>query len=174
VVSVDVPESLPARLYLLAYDTRRQRLVARSQLGHLLRAAALTDLFLSGRLADQAGKPRVVGSGGVADPVLARVLAQVAESRPRSWDHWITKDTRGIKFAVRDQLAAGQWIRVEPYRVLGLFRASRISLRRPAEVKRLASTVVEVLRPGQPVTRVDPREAAIVALASAAGLSRQC
>ena len=47
------PESLPAQLYLLAYDPRRERLTARTQLGYLMRAAALTDLRLGGHIADQ-------------------------------------------------------------------------------------------------------------------------
>jgi hypothetical protein len=34
------PESLPGQLYLLAYDPRKERLTARTQLGYLMRAAA--------------------------------------------------------------------------------------------------------------------------------------
>jgi hypothetical protein len=41
---VELPEPRPPRLYLLAYDKRRQRLAARTQLGYVLRAAALADL----------------------------------------------------------------------------------------------------------------------------------
>ncbi len=47
---MELPESLPARLYLLAYDRRRQRLTARPQLGFLLRAAAMADLELGGHV----------------------------------------------------------------------------------------------------------------------------
>jgi hypothetical protein len=47
---MELPESLPARVYLLAYDRRRQRLTARPQLGFLLRAAAMADLELGGRV----------------------------------------------------------------------------------------------------------------------------
>ena len=52
---VTLPESLPARLYLLAYDTEKNRMTAGSQLGLVLRAAALADLYLTERLTDEAG-----------------------------------------------------------------------------------------------------------------------
>jgi Golgi phosphoprotein 3 (GPP34) len=81
---MELPESLPARLYLLAYDRRRQRLTARTQLGYVLRAAALADLELRGNLTDQDGKARVAGDRVVADPVLDAVLQEIAGSRPRS------------------------------------------------------------------------------------------
>jgi hypothetical protein len=60
-----LPESLPARLYLLAYDTEKNRVTAQSQLGLVLRGAALADLYLTGRVTDENGKARA--AGGVAD-----------------------------------------------------------------------------------------------------------
>ncbi len=61
---VKLPESLPARLYLLAYDTEKNRMTAGSQLGLVLRAAALADLYLTERLTDEAGKAHAAGGGG--------------------------------------------------------------------------------------------------------------
>ena len=43
---MQLPESLPARLFLLAVDPTRRRLANGSYLGFLLRAGALTDLEL--------------------------------------------------------------------------------------------------------------------------------
>ena len=68
------PESLPTQLYLLAYDPRKERMTARTQLGYLMRAAALTDLRLSGHVTDEGRKMRVVNPGGVADQVLGAAL----------------------------------------------------------------------------------------------------
>src|SRR5262245_22904878 len=101
------PESLPAQLYLLAYDRRKERMTARTQLGYLMRAAALTDLRLSGHLADEGRKVRVANPGGVADQVLGAVLREVAESRPRSWAGWVRRGERRTRLAVREQLATG-------------------------------------------------------------------
>ena len=71
---MDRPDSLAAQLFLLAYDTKRQRLVSRSELGYALRAAALADLVLRGSLVDDGGKPVPGSPAPGADPVLDPVL----------------------------------------------------------------------------------------------------
>jgi hypothetical protein len=169
---VELPETLPQRLYLLAYDTRRRRLSGRTQLGYVLRAAALTDLLQRGLLADERGKV-VVGrpADPVDDPVLGAVLAQVAVSRPWSWSHWVRSGQRPLRRAVREQLEAGGWIQVEPRRVLGLFPASRITIKDTRVLKQLAGIVTRTLGAGLPAARVDRADAALVALAAAGKLS---
>jgi hypothetical protein len=168
---VELPESLPQRLYLLAYDTRRQRLSGRTQLGYLLRAAALTDLLLRGLVADERGKVVAGERHQLDDPVLGAVLRQVAESRPRSWTHWVRSGQRPLRLAVREQLKAGGWIRVEPRRVLGIFPASRVTVQDTRVLKRLAGIIARALGAGLPAARVDPGDAALVALAAAGELS---
>jgi Golgi phosphoprotein 3 (GPP34) len=160
------PESLPGQLYLLAYDPRKERLTARTQLGYLMRAAALTDLRLSGHIADEGRKVRVTNPGGVADQVLGAVLREVADSRPRSWAGWVRRGDRRTRLAVRDQLATGGWIRVEPHRVLGIFPTTRIAIRDPLVIQRLTDRLGAALR--GPDT--DPGAAALVALAAAGEL----
>jgi hypothetical protein len=162
-----VPESLPARLYLLAYDSRRERLTARTELGYLMRAAALTDLRLRGNLADERGKVRVASAAGPGDPVLDAVLREVAgDGRARSWTGWVRRGQRRIKAAVRDQLVAGGWIRVEPRRVLGIFPTTRVTMRDPLVIQRLSDVLGSALRGPE----ADPRAAALVALAAAGEL----
>jgi Golgi phosphoprotein 3 (GPP34) len=167
---MELPESLPARLYLLAYDKRRRRLTARTQLGYALRAAALADLELRGNLADEGGKVRVADDRPVGDPVLDAVLQEIAGSRPRGWGHWVRAGQRAIKRAVQDQLDAGRWIRVAPRRVLGLFPAATITLRDPRALSRLTLIAARTLHGGRPAERVDRRDAALVALAAAGEL----
>ncbi len=169
---MELPASLPQRLSLLAYDTRRRRLRGRTQLGHLLRAAALTDLLLRGLVADDRGKV-VTGrpADPLDDPVLGAVLRQVAESRPRSWSHWVRSGQRPLRRAVREQLEEGGWIQVEQRRVLGIFPASRIAVRDTRVLRRLAAIVGRTLGAGLPAARVDPADAALVALAAAGELS---
>ncbi|TDO68297.1 Golgi phosphoprotein 3 GPP34 [Kribbella sp. VKM Ac-2571] len=53
------PDSLAARVFLLAYDPERGRLTARSKLGKVLRAAVLIDLQLNGNIEDDGGRARV-------------------------------------------------------------------------------------------------------------------
>src|SRR5215471_6548508 len=108
-----LPESLPARLYLLAYDTEKNRVTAQSRLGLVLRAAALADLYLTGRVTDENGKARAAGDRRPAgDPLLDEVLQQVAEHRPRSWQGWIAHGHPAIR-TVRTQLEDERYIRVE-------------------------------------------------------------
>lgn len=165
----EVPETLPAQLYLLAYDLRKHRLVRRLQFPYLLRAAALTDLLLSGRITDESGKPQAVPHARpVHDPVLAHLLQQIAESRPRSWQHWIRKDAKATTKAVRDELEAGRWIKVELRRPFLIFSQTIIHVRDTRVVKRLAAKVSTAL--SAPLSRVGEHEAALVVLAAVADL----
>ncbi|MGH3242632.1 MAG: GOLPH3/VPS74 family protein, partial [Spirillospora sp.] len=160
---VDVPESLPARMYLLAYDTTKHRMTRRgARLGHVLRAAALTELYLDGRLGEERRRP-VPGTPG-DDPY--GLLAQIAASRPRSWQYWVRKDGRALVRTVRDELVRGGWIRVRTRRVLGLFRYEEITVKDPRVVKTLWGGASSALR-GRPVAHVNSYDAAAVALAAA-------
>ncbi|QKG20529.1 GOLPH3/VPS74 family protein [Actinomadura verrucosospora] len=163
---VEVPETLPARMYLLAYDLRKQRMTARgAQLGYVLRAAALTELFLDGRLEERRGRPAPGTPGD--DPY--GLLARIAASRPRSWQYWVRKDARPIVRAVRDELERGGWIRVRGRRVLGLFPADEVTVKDPRVVKQLWGGASSALR-GRPVAHVNSYDAAAVALAAAGEL----
>jgi hypothetical protein len=155
-----LPESLPARLYLLAYDTKKNRVTAQSQLGLVLRAAALADLYLAGRVTDEDGKVRATGDRRPAgDPLLDEVLQQLAEHRPRSWQGWIARGQPAARI-VRTQLEDGRYIRVEHRRIL----PDRVELLDPSAVQRYADEVRAELR--RPASRTDPRTAAVLALAA--------
>ncbi|TDD70799.1 GPP34 family phosphoprotein [Actinomadura darangshiensis] len=164
---VDVPDSLPARMFLLAYDLRKQKMTkGGAPLGYVLRAAALAELYLDGRLGEERRKP-VPGTPG-HDPY--GVLAQIAESRPRSWQHWVRKDARATVGTVRDELVRGGWIRVRPRRVLGLFRRQEVTVKDPRVVKALWGGASSALR-GRPAAHVNSYDAAAVALAAAGELN---
>ncbi|MBX6765761.1 MAG: GPP34 family phosphoprotein [Actinomadura rubrobrunea] len=164
---VKVPDSLPARMYLLAYDLRRGRMTrCGGRLGYVLRGAALAELYLDGRLVDERRGPRPGTPGD--DPY--GVVAQIAASRPRSWQHWVRKDSGAMVRKVRDELAAQGWIRVRERRVLGLFRTHRVEVKDPRVVKALWGGASSALR-GKPVAHVNSLDAAAVALAAAGELN---
>jgi hypothetical protein len=165
---MDLPESLPGRMYLLAYNPRRQRMTAAAQLGYVLRAAALADLLLAGALADGSGKGVAQPGRVVDDPVLDVVRQQIAASRPRSWRHWVSKGAGPMKRDVRDQLAGEGWIQVEPRRVLGVVPVTKVTVLDARVVERLDDLVSAALR--DPIGEVGPRDAALVALAAAGEL----
>jgi hypothetical protein len=163
----ELPESLPERLYLLAYDIERKRLTARGRLGYLMRAAILAELLIQGHVADATGGP-VTRTQALADPLFDDVLQQIASSRRRGWQHWVGKRHSQALTQVRDRLEKGRWIRVERLRFLGIFPYARITVRDTRVVRRLTATVATAVHGGTPVSRYDRRDAALVALAAMA------
>jgi hypothetical protein len=169
---VDTPDGLPARLYLLAYDPVKDRLTARWRLGYVIRAAALTDLLLGGHIEDAGGQPRADARAPLpSDPVLSAVLDEIGSSRTRSWQHWVRRHSGATKAAVVQQLATGGWVERHPRHVLGVLPATTVTLLDPGVVGRLGDRVRAALRATTPVAEVQPRDAAMVALAAAGELS---
>ncbi|MGW1344892.1 GOLPH3/VPS74 family protein [Kribbella sp. NPDC002412] len=168
---VKAPDALAARLFLLAYDPSTGRLAGRwTRLGRILRAAALADLQLRGNLADDNGRARLTKVADPVDPVLAGVLNDIRRIGPRKWRTWIDRRHGRIVRDVRDELERARLIKVEHYRVLGLFPADRITLRHPLVRRQLLRNATDALRPARLVTRVDLRDAAVVTLAATGDL----
>jgi len=157
-----LPESLPSRLYLLACDTEKNRVTAQSQLGLVLRAAALADLYLAGLVTDENGKVRAVGDRRpTGDPLLDELLQQIAEHQPqrRSWHGWIVRGQPAVR-TVRTQLEAGCCIRVERRMLL----PDRVELLDRSAVQQYADELRGELR--RHASRIEARSAAVLALAA--------
>ncbi|MBB5922414.1 hypothetical protein FHR81_003466 [Actinoalloteichus hoggarensis] len=164
---MDVPETLAPRLYLLACDLRRQRLVNRDYLGLVLRAAALDQLLTAGLLTDENGRPATVDSGVTpTDRLQGDLLAAVAEEKPRAWKWWVRRHGRAAVDGVGEQLADAGLIRESQGRTLVILPARRVEVLRPEIVEELRRRVTEVLREDVPVERVDRQDAAMVSLAA--------
>lgn len=176
---MDSETFLPARLFLLAYDAKKQRLTNWSHLGAVLRAGALAELQFAGHLADENGRVAVIGhrhpahgdpahgDSVLTDPLIAAVLEEVtASGRPRKWQHWVgRRGTAAVKL-VREQLAAEHVIRAERRRFLGIFPYWSVTLRDTRARSRYAESARRALRGGEPADRLDRRDAAVVALAA--------
>ncbi|MFF4349310.1 GPP34 family phosphoprotein [Streptomyces sp. NPDC001530] len=163
--------SLPARLYLLAWDTTKLKVTGATHLHHLVRAGALTELAQRGLLIDENGIVTPVDADSrTGDLVLDGLLELVAESRPRKWKAWVTLRARVTLDAVRAQLAAEGYLRAEKKRVLGLFPSVEYELERLPAVDALRAEAQQVLEGPLPVAEVSDRDAALVALAAAAEL----
>ena len=168
---MEPPASLPGRLFLLAWNPERRRVGGHGvYLGLVLRASALTDLYLSGHLADEHGKVRAEGRDRIDDPLLAEVRDLIASSKPRSWRHWVEKDKRAVEGAVREQLRSGGWIRVDTEKVLGLFTRYRVTARDPIAVGRMRTQTARLMCGSGALGDVDRRAAATAALAAVGGL----
>ncbi|MGX1912018.1 GOLPH3/VPS74 family protein [Streptomyces phaeochromogenes] len=163
--------SLPARLYLLAWDTTKLKVTDAAHLPHLVRAGALTELAQRGLLADVDGIATPTDPDGqTGDPVLDGLLELVEESRPHRWKTWVGLRARVTLDAVRAQLAADGYLRAEKTRVLGVFPSVEYEIDRVAAVDRLREEAREVLEGPGPVEEVPERDAALVALAAGAEL----
>ncbi|WP_350281170.1 GPP34 family phosphoprotein [Kribbella sp. HUAS MG21] len=165
-----VPESLAARIFLLAYDPEKGRLTARTKLAKVVRAAVLIDLQLHGNVVDASGRARVTTAAAPADPVLASVLEELRAVGPRRWRHWIDRRGGATVRHVRDELVRAHLIKVEPRRLLGVFPAGRITLRHPLVRRHVLQGARDTLRPSRVVSRVDLRDASVVVLAATADL----
>jgi hypothetical protein len=163
--------SLPARLYLLAWDTARPELAGTAHLHHLVRAGALTELAQRGLLTDEDGIATPVDMDSrTGDAVLDGLLELVRESRPHRWRTWVTLRARVTLDAVREHLVAEGYLRAERKRVLGVFPSVDHVLEHPAVVEALREEARHVLEGPVPVAEVSGRDAAVVALAAAARL----
>ncbi|WP_128380468.1 GOLPH3/VPS74 family protein [Streptomyces cavernae] len=165
------PLSLPARLYLLSWDTGSGKVTGAAHIHHLVRAGALTELAQRGLLVDDDGIAEPVDPDArTGDLALDGLLELVRESRPRRWKTWVTLRARVTLDAVRAQLAASGYVRAEKKRVLGLFPSVEYEVQRPAVVDELRKQARLVLEGPVPVAEVSDRDAVLVALAAAAEL----
>ncbi|MFD3496797.1 GPP34 family phosphoprotein [Streptomyces sp. NPDC058676] len=163
--------SLPARLCLLAWDSTEAEVTGAGRLPPLVRSGALVELARRGLLTDEDGiaTPADLDSE-TGDPVLDGLLELVRESRPHRWRTWVTLHARITLDAVREQLAAGDHLRAEKRRVLGVFPTVEYVLERVDIVAALREEARAALRGPVPVAEVSERDAALAALADAAGL----
>ncbi|MEC3977473.1 GOLPH3/VPS74 family protein [Amycolatopsis sp. H20-H5] len=162
--------SLPDKAYLLACDVENNRLRDRQRAGLLIRAAALTDLLLRGRIADENG--RVVATGGTTgDLVLDELLAEIAADRHRKWKALVRRDARSTLQSVEAQLEAARVIELDTSRILGLFPRRRPAVLDVGAAKRLHALVEASLDETRPVSEVDPVDASLTALVAAIELN---
>ncbi|MFF7790544.1 GPP34 family phosphoprotein [Streptomyces sp. NPDC007991] len=167
----DGPLSLPARLCLLAWAPAPPAGTATAHLSGPVRAGALTELARHGLLVDQDGIATPVDlDSRTGDAVLDGLLELVRESCPHRWRTWVTLYSRVTLDAVREQLLAEGYLRVEKKRVLGVFPSAEYALERVAAVEALREETRQILRGPRPVAGVCERDAAVAMLAASAEL----
>lgn len=163
-----VPHSLPQRIFLLAYNPDKGRVGLGTNLGAMLRAAALADLYRGGHLTDERGRAAIDVRHPCHDPVLDALLGEVARSKPHAWQSWIGHRQRAAVRAVRQQLNDGGWVHLEPHKVLGVFPTTKVTIRDPRVRKELLDRVDTALH--EPIGSIDPADAALVTIIAAGDL----
>ncbi|MFD5248271.1 GPP34 family phosphoprotein [Amycolatopsis sp. NPDC058340] len=164
--------TLPQRMYLLGYDTERNRLDPASAVvrGSLLRAAAVAELILAGLLTDRDGRAERTAAARPApgDPFLAKVLEDAPGAKPRRWITVVDRDWHKAEDIVRDQLAAAGTITVGKHRAMGIFPVRDITLADPPQADALRERVRDVVLSGRDPAAA-PIEDAVLAVLSAEG-----
>lgn len=159
--------SLPAMLYLLSINLDKEQVPDRKKIGYVLRAAALIDLGLRGKLADVAGKAHVTSEEGTGDPVLDEVLGEIAKNRDRKWKYWVRHNHSDTLDAVEDQLVSAGAIKVHARTLL----ADKVEVADSAAIGKLRQRVLTTLTGGQRIEKLDPYDVALTALAANGELS---
>ncbi|MFI5612810.1 GPP34 family phosphoprotein [Amycolatopsis sp. NPDC051903] len=157
--------SLPARAYLLACDPGKGRVRDRRRAALLVRAAAITDLLQRGRAEESGGRVAATGRGPTGDLLLDDVLAGLADSGPAGWRALLRRDAGDTLRSLELQLTASGVLRQAVTPVL------RLKVLQPAETRlaeRQHTSVAHALR--APLSEVDAQDAALTALAAAAGI----
>jgi len=169
-MTAEVPNRLPDRAFLIAYDVEKHKLTGGDSHGQLIRAAALVELTLAGRLVDENGKPRDTGQR-TDDPILDAILNQIASSKARSWKYWVEKDAKVTYQAVRERLATSRVISVTDGKVMGIFPKKVVHVRDTRVVRQLVTDMRRVVLSGVPSDQLDPLAVALVPLVSAVELN---
>jgi hypothetical protein len=164
-----VPDSLPQRIFLLAYNPDKGKVGLGTNLGAMLRAAALADLYRGGHLTDERDRPAIDVRRPCHDPVLAALLVEIAGAKPHTWQSWIGHRQNATIRAVRQQLDDGGWVHLEPHKILGLFPATEVTIRDPRVRTELLDRVNTALH--EPIGGIDPADATLVAIIAAGDLT---
>lgn len=163
-----VPDNLPQRIFVLAYNPDKGRVGLGANLGAMLRAGALADLYRNGHLVDERGRAAINVRHPCHDPVLDALLEEIAGSKPHTWQSWIGHRQRAAVRAVRQQLNDGGWVHLQPHKILRLFPTTRVTIRDPRVRNELLGRVNTALH--KPVGSIDPADAALVAIVAAGDL----
>jgi Golgi phosphoprotein 3 (GPP34) len=156
---MDLPQTLHAHLHLLAYDRKRQRFDFDHLwlLGFALRAAMLTDLFLTGHLQDLEGNACPARGTRLRDPVLRAVFDTISVNEPRTWAWLTAANQTHTPRLVRDQLKDLGWLCEHRHRRLGIIPTRRLGLYDEDMVGGLADRVAQALRNSIAGRPADPR-----------------
>jgi hypothetical protein len=165
---VDIPQTLYSRFYLLAYDPRRHRFDIDDLrlFGFALRAAMLSDLYLTSHLEDHEGRPVIIeGVARPDDPMLRAVFDEISVNSRKDWADLIATNAWDAPHAVRDQLKATGWLRAHQRPLLGIIPTKRLRPYDEYTVSAWADQVTEALRRAIDGLPADPRPLATGLLA---------
>lgn len=159
-------DDLACLMYLLAHDDAAEGPYDRSRTELLVRAAALIDLALRGRLGEDGGTVTVSGTEPTGDPVLDGVLRDAGAGH--GWKHLVRHHRKRTLTEVEDRLAAAGLLTVRAPRTR--FGTRRLTVTDRAVSAALRARVSSALHGGGPVREIPAADAVLLALAAAGGV----
>ncbi|MFF7754456.1 GPP34 family phosphoprotein [Streptomyces sp. NPDC007971] len=159
-------DDLTCLMYLLAHDDAAEGPYDRSRTELLVRAAALVDLALRGRLGEDGGTVIVSGTEPTGDPVLDGILRDAAAGP--GWKDLVRRHRRRTLTEVEDRLAAAGLLTVKAPRTR--FGTRRLTVTDRAVPAALRARVSAALHGDSPVREVPAADAVLLALAAAGGV----
>ena len=113
-------------LFLLATDASTGRpLIDTTHLDLGLGGALLLDLVLQQRLAPRDSHVMVTDPRPTGDPLLDRVLSEIAAAKPHEPGHWVRHLTHGLHHIVRDRLVEAGVLCRDDHKVFGIIPIHR-------------------------------------------------
>jgi hypothetical protein len=161
-----VIDDLASLLYLLAYDEAAEGPYDRSRTRLLVRAAAVIDLALRGRLGQDAGTVTVSGTESTGDPVLDGVLRDAGAGR--GWKHLVRRHRKQTLTEVENRLAAAGLLTVKAPRTR--FGTRRLTVTDRTVPAALRTRVSAALHADGPLQEIPAADAALLALSAAGGI----
>ncbi|MGW2177200.1 GOLPH3/VPS74 family protein [Streptomyces sp. NPDC001732] len=166
--------TLPEELLLLALDPLRGKPLCRDRfLGYGTAGAALRELELQGRVAEEHGRIRVIGAPAPPDPFLAQVLGSLPPPGGPGGGvgarGWVRQAGRYAEELCVEHLVRRSVLRRETGRLLGLLPYHRHPATDPARSLAVRDRFTAAGAAGFP----DPRSRALAALVSAIDLSAE-
>jgi hypothetical protein len=160
-----VNDDLACLIYLLAHDDAAEGPYDRSRTQLLVRAAALGDLALRGRLREDGGTLTVSGMETTGDPVLDGVLRDAAG---HGWKHLVRRHRKRTLTEVEDRLAVAGLLTVKAPRTR--FGTRRLTVTDRAVSAVLRARVSAALHGDGPVQEIPAADGVLLALAAAGGI----
>ncbi|WP_328540608.1 GOLPH3/VPS74 family protein [Streptomyces sp. NBC_00344] len=158
-------DDLPCLVYLLAYDDSAEGPYDRARTELLVRAAALIDLALRGRLGEDGGTVTVTGVEPTGNPVLDGVLLDAAG---HGWKQLVRRRRKRTLTEVEDRLAGAGLLTVKAPRTR--FGSRRLAVTDRAVPAALRARVSAALHQEGSVREIPAADAALLALAAAGGV----
>ncbi|MEU9115643.1 GPP34 family phosphoprotein [Streptomyces sp. NPDC048483] len=159
-------DDLACLMYLLAHDDAAEGPYDRSRTELLVRAAALIDLALRGRLREDGGTVTVSGTDPTGDPVLDGMLRDAAAGH--GWKNLVRRHRKRTLTEVEDRLAEAGLLTVKAPRTR--FGTRRLTVPDRAVPAALRARVSAALHGDGPVQEIPAADAALLALAAAGGV----